>query len=680
VGGGGNKPRTSPLPHIYWTLSAWLWASTAGLPARVQEGARLAPRADFSAGPVSGELPLSVRFEDRSLGQVTSWKWDFGDGTTSSERHPTHVYTIPGTHTVTLRVTAAGGSDRRVARNLVSGRMPDFVIQYGMNASENVWWQRGIAFADAMARASEFCRVVLGQVTREPAPLIPLGQVPPLLGQGWPDATALPPGEKAGARLFGSMSGTMPDGRARPYVLTWAGKGSCRLDGKAVVREANRTSNRVEVFVDPHAGTGNSLLLWILDWSDPTDPLRDAHVWLPGMEREKPILWPPFVEKVRAMNGGLGPSAWRTMDWSQVNQYGRTGGMAPFELDLAGRILPSSPSQGTKRGICPEFQVALCNAVGSDLHFCVPHNASDLPDADYEFLLRDAFTRIRDGSPAVPGVNGGRSFQPLASHLRLTVEFSNETWNRSFPVNAWLKSRAQASGRMLEEEVAAQIRRVFAVAEEVFSGPHAPRLRRFVGGWLDEPEFLMEVLSALGPDVQVDAAGPACYFGPRSFDVEGWMRDADGMLHCPNCPTPEAVVESARARIGDLHLRLLEHRVIAEARINPDGSHPRLELYEGGAAFAAGWQPWGLAASQAQRLPSMYDAYVLDFVPALIAAGVQTVHWYSFMTENNQGTAGPFGHWHRMDQAITLPVPDVYVDEGAPKAAAIYRLPPRRDP
>jgi hypothetical protein len=31
-----------------------------------------------------------------------------------------------------------------------------------------------------------------------------------------------------------------------------------------------------------------------------------------------------------------------------------------------------------------------------------------------------------------------------------------------------------------------------------------------------------------------------------------------------------------------------------------------------------------------------------------------------------------------MEQKLTLPVPDVYLDEGAPKAAAIYRGPPLR--
>jgi hypothetical protein len=32
-----------------------------------------------------------------------------------------------------------------------------------------------------------------------------------------------------------------------------------------------------------------------------------------------------------------------------------------------------------------------------------------------------------------------------------------------------------------------------------------------------------------------------------------------------------------------------------------------------------------------------------------------------------------------MNQTITLPVPDFYLDEGAPKAAAIYKGPPPKD-
>jgi hypothetical protein len=33
-----------------------------------------------------------VAFKDLSVGKVTSWKWDFGDGETSTEQNPLHVY------------------------------------------------------------------------------------------------------------------------------------------------------------------------------------------------------------------------------------------------------------------------------------------------------------------------------------------------------------------------------------------------------------------------------------------------------------------------------------------------------------------------------------------------------------------------------------------------------------
>ncbi|MDQ3846266.1 MAG: PKD domain-containing protein, partial [Bacteroidota bacterium] len=43
----------------------------------------------------------SLAFTDESVGKITSWKWDFGDGTTSMEQHPLHAYEKPDHYIVT---------------------------------------------------------------------------------------------------------------------------------------------------------------------------------------------------------------------------------------------------------------------------------------------------------------------------------------------------------------------------------------------------------------------------------------------------------------------------------------------------------------------------------------------------------------------------------------------------
>lgn len=67
--------------------------------------------ADFTASTTSGATPLPVNFVDQSIstapGGVTAWAWDFdGDNVIdSTQRHPTFVYTICGTYSVSLTVT-----------------------------------------------------------------------------------------------------------------------------------------------------------------------------------------------------------------------------------------------------------------------------------------------------------------------------------------------------------------------------------------------------------------------------------------------------------------------------------------------------------------------------------------------------------------------------------------------
>jgi uncharacterized delta-60 repeat protein len=71
------------------------------------------PESEFDANPTSGTVPLSVQFIDLSIGPVTDWYWEFGDGQTSAAQNPVYEYQSGGDYTVTLTVSGPGGSDAK---------------------------------------------------------------------------------------------------------------------------------------------------------------------------------------------------------------------------------------------------------------------------------------------------------------------------------------------------------------------------------------------------------------------------------------------------------------------------------------------------------------------------------------------------------------------------------------
>ena len=54
-----------------------------------------------------------VAFKDESDGKITSWKWDFGDGATSTEQNPMHQYKDGRDYTVILDIEGPAGKARR---------------------------------------------------------------------------------------------------------------------------------------------------------------------------------------------------------------------------------------------------------------------------------------------------------------------------------------------------------------------------------------------------------------------------------------------------------------------------------------------------------------------------------------------------------------------------------------
>ncbi|HEU4901872.1 MAG TPA: PKD domain-containing protein, partial [Flavisolibacter sp.] len=79
-----------------------------------------APTPTFTATPVAGCSPLVVKFTDNSTGNPTAWFWDFGNNATSTLKDPSTTYFLPGTYTVTLKVTNANGSNSQTLTNYIT--------------------------------------------------------------------------------------------------------------------------------------------------------------------------------------------------------------------------------------------------------------------------------------------------------------------------------------------------------------------------------------------------------------------------------------------------------------------------------------------------------------------------------------------------------------------------------
>jgi PKD repeat protein len=85
--------------------------------------------ADFVASPTVILENQPVSFSDTSnvltgAAPIIRWHWDFGDGTTSSERNPVHDYASRGRYTVRLHVESADLSDVRTRAGYIHVRAP----------------------------------------------------------------------------------------------------------------------------------------------------------------------------------------------------------------------------------------------------------------------------------------------------------------------------------------------------------------------------------------------------------------------------------------------------------------------------------------------------------------------------------------------------------------------------
>jgi hypothetical protein len=77
------------------------------------------PFAYFLAQPLLGSAPLRVWFTDMSIA-ATGWSWQFGDGSTGTNRSPYHTFTSPGNFQVIQQISSPNGSDT-YSRTIIIG-------------------------------------------------------------------------------------------------------------------------------------------------------------------------------------------------------------------------------------------------------------------------------------------------------------------------------------------------------------------------------------------------------------------------------------------------------------------------------------------------------------------------------------------------------------------------------
>jgi hypothetical protein len=183
-----------------------------------------------------------------------------------------------------------------------------------------------------------------------------------------------------------------------------------------------------------------------------------------------------------------GFQVFRFMDWARTNG-------SKVET-WAERPTPDLHSQAVK-GVAPEYMIQLCNQLGVDPWFCMPHRADD------DFVRR--FARL--------------AREKLEPSRKVYLEYSNECWNGQFEQARYCRDMGQKLG-LSQNSFEGQLRyysqrsvEVFSIWEEVFGGKE--RLVRVLATQSANAWTGKTVMDWKEAHKHADAVAIAPYFGHR---------------------------------------------------------------------------------------------------------------------------------------------------------------------
>ncbi len=467
----------------------------------------------------------------------------------------------------------------------------------GMNITTPSYYDWMIYFNDVTRHGSDW----ISHNPQEPAvwdderPL-------PLTEDGYP--ASLEPDQAARQIIF-LESDIAPRG---DYTLTWEGTGEIGLvvDFVEEIRFDASAERRQVVTVAPPE---DLLHLFVVIYeTDPADPIRDVHLYLPGTDENSPRFTSWFLERIAPFG------VVRMMDWNWSNYPTITTweerpreSWASWGAELSGFI-----------GVPHEVQIELANTLGADLWISVPHTV----DADYSRNLAEL---IRD---------------TLNPELRVWVEFSNEAWNPIFPVFEALVEEAErvAEAEGVEEHyVYHQYGRRAGEVMAIFDTVFAEWPERMIGvlsgqaGYAPPLQFAVDEASEQGTLQYFDVVALAPYFGDtwetsvgslnalsREFFADGEYSEEE---FATIFDTLQAGLDDLFSGEGEYGEALFANREIARSIGLP------IVTYEAGQHLVAGYfgndAPDG-AFYDVNAHPRMYDIY-MQYLDAWVEYGGETI-------------------------------------------------------
>ena len=459
----------------------------------------------------------------------------------------------------------------------------------GINLAPVTYYTREWVFVDAMKQSRKWLPTRPGGSNPWDS-----GETLKLDANGWP---ILRPGQAAHTVMYIDSQGAYPAGR---YVCTYDGDGVVDLGFDA--RVVSRKKGRIVAEVTP----SNLGIYLRIDKSNPNNPVRNVKVWLPGFEGAKSAFHPLYLSRLKPF------SVIRFMDWQRTN--------GSDVVSWNDRANPNYFTQGTGDGVAIEYMIDLCNQLGADPWFCMPHKANDRYVEKFAALVK---SRLR-------------------KDLNVYVEWSNEVWNSQFPQHNWVKGRSD--GRSLSGAFnatwAEEADRDFEIWRDVF-GSQRGRVIRIAVGQKDNPWVTEQLTTQLKGEF--DAISCSTYFGLGSNE----LRKLNSRT------TAGDLLDRALADMsGRLRNNYRAHGELAKRWSRKLGRGIPLIGYEGGQHYTAngGNPPYARAFLDMQKHPKMYQAYLAN-MREWENAGGSLFTAFNFVEKPDKW--GAWGQLEFMDQSLS---------------------------